>query len=139
MARLIVEDGGQTRRFRLNEGKLVLGSGEDCSLQLESEDVASRHAVLEFERGRATLKPESGVLPPQIAGRAVREAIVLEHQGVVEIGQARIHVEYDDGPASAPAQAPLARPQPVRSKPSSRPGGRRSFRPIQAEASRRSR
>ena len=38
MARLIVEVGGQTRRFKLGDGKLTLGSGEGASLTLDGFD-----------------------------------------------------------------------------------------------------
>ena len=44
MARLILEEDGQTRRFRLNEGKLTIGSGEAATLRCHSADVAEVHA-----------------------------------------------------------------------------------------------
>ena len=49
MARLIVEEGGKARRFKLNPGTLTIGSGESATLTLESSELAEVHAELEFD------------------------------------------------------------------------------------------
>ena len=71
MARLILEEGGQRRAFRVNEGKLTIGSSESCTLTLASPDVAEIHAELEVHGEEITLRPRPGVTPPRVLGKAV--------------------------------------------------------------------
>ena len=61
MVRLILEEGGNKRAFKLNDGTLTIGSADSCSLTLESDDVAGEHAELVIESGEVTLKPRAGV------------------------------------------------------------------------------
>ena len=46
MARLILDDGGKRRAFKLNPGRMTIGSGEGATLRLDSGDVAEVHAEL---------------------------------------------------------------------------------------------
>ncbi|MDP6387440.1 MAG: FHA domain-containing protein, partial [Planctomycetota bacterium] len=70
MAKLIVEEGGKRRRFRLNPGKLTIGSGEEATLHLTSQGVARIHAVLVFKDGVVTIEPEAGVAPLKVGGKS---------------------------------------------------------------------
>jgi hypothetical protein len=113
VTRLIVEEDGGRRGFKVGDGVLTVGSGEGASLRLTSSDVAELHAELGVESGRVTLRPKPGVLPPKIRGIPVSGPVQLEHQVPVQIGSAKLTVEYADAPE---------RPQPVVRK--QRPGAR---------------
>lgn len=134
MARLILEEAGQTRRFQLHEGTVTIGSGEGCTLRLTSPDVAERHAELEFQRGTATLRLRRGVTPARVAGRSVSGEATLAHAVPIEIGSAKLRVEYEDAeraslverrsaPGAPGAAAPAAAGPAVRA-----PRGRASTR-----------
>ena len=62
MATLILEEGGNTRRFRLNQGKVTIGSGESCTLTIADDNVAEVHAELELLKDSATLRLKKGVM-----------------------------------------------------------------------------
>ena len=108
MARLIVEEGGRTRRFRLNEGTLTIGSGSAATLTLASADVAEVHAELEYRAGRAVLRPRPGVAAITVLGRPVTGGeVVLRPGQSARIGGARLSVE-EDGEAPGPSGSPAA-------------------------------
>ncbi|GEM_PF-1137815 len=100
MAILIVEEGGKRRRFRLNPGKLTLGSGEEATLRLTSEGVARIHAVLVCEDGVVTLQPEAGVAPIKVGGRSQSAPFRLSAGKTAQVGSARISIEAEQGAAS---------------------------------------
>jgi len=106
MARLIVEEGGRTRRFRLNEGTLTIGSGGAATLTLASADVAEVHAELEYRAGRAVLRPRPGVAAITVLGRPVTGGEVELRPGQsAKIGGARLSVEEDEPQAPPAARA----------------------------------
>lgn len=117
MTRLIVEEGGARRGFKVGDGVLTVGSAEGAGLRLTSSDIAEAHAELGVEGGRVTLRPKPGVVAPKIRGIPVSGPVELEHQVPVQIGGAKLMVEYADAPA---------RPQPIVQK---RPGVRAGTRP----------
>ena len=53
MARLILEEGGERRAFRVNQGKLTIGSSEACTLTgaRAMEDMAPAMFPVGIERG----------------------------------------------------------------------------------------
>ncbi len=106
MTRLIVEEGGKRRRFRLNPGKLSIGSGEQAALRLSSEDVAAVHAVLEFDGEQATLHLEAGVAPVQMGGRSRSGSIGLKLGQALTMGGAKLTVGSDE---EAAPEAPRSR------------------------------
>ncbi|MFT5735376.1 MAG: hypothetical protein ACI8WY_004063 [Planctomycetota bacterium] len=112
MARLILEESGNTRRFKLSQGKLTFGSGEKATLTLASEDVAALHGQIEMGEDGAVLHIAKGVMPPQVAGRPVQGGHVMREGEVVTIGSSKFSVEYDEGegPAGAAAPGPVTRP-----------------------------
>lgn len=70
MAKLIVEEAGAQRAFRLGDGVVTIGSGEGARLKLSSADVAEVHAEIELTGGTIRLRPKPGVTPPQRRGRS---------------------------------------------------------------------
>ena len=124
MTRLIVEEGGTRRAFNVGDGLLTVGSGAGAKLRIEAEGVADVHVELGVEEGRVMLRPRPGVVPPVAGGVPIKGPVELKHLVPVQIGSARLSVEYANAPAAAPAAAR---------------GGRRPERDEAESASRRSR
>jgi hypothetical protein len=103
MAKLIVEEGGKRRRFRLNPGKLTIGSGEEATLRLTSDGVARIHAALIFKDGIVTIEPEAGVAPIKVGGKSHSAAFKLTVGKSAAIGGARISIEAEEGEVKAGA------------------------------------
>lgn len=109
MAILILTEGGTTRRFNLRPGRLSFGSGPDVTLKLSSDDVAERHGVIEMGEGGAVLRIGKGVLPAQVAGKAVGDEHVFREGQPVKVGSATLSVEYGEGEGPPAAAAPVVR------------------------------
>ncbi len=130
MTRLIVEEGGARRGFKVGDGVLTIGSGEGAALRLTSDDVAEIHAELGVEDGRATLRTRPGVLAPVVGGVPVSGSVELKHGVPVKIGSAKLTVEYAEAPASR-------RPAAVaRKRSGARPGAARPRRSEQGDGKR---
>jgi len=126
VTRLIVEDGGERRAFKVSDGLLSVGSGASAKLRLSSEGVADQHVELGVEEGRVMLRPLPGVVPPKVGGVPVKGPVELKHQVPVQIGGARLTVEYEGAP---PAEAGgKAVPRPGAVVRSGRAGARRTPR-----------
>lgn len=97
MARLIVRDGDRRKAYRIQKGRLTIGSGEEARLRLESEGVAETHAVLEVRDGRARLVPHPGAPCPLIDGEEVAEAVDLDFGQRVELGAAVLEWAPEEG------------------------------------------
>lgn len=119
MQRLILEEGGAQRAFRVREGKLTIGSGASCTLRLASPDVAEVHAELEVTGERVVLLPRPGVMPPTVQGRPVKEPTAVPTGSEFRIGGARFLLQAEGQPAAA---APTAAAMPA-VKPAVRSGG----------------
>jgi hypothetical protein len=119
MTRLIVEEGGACRAFKISEGVIAIGSGAEARLKLTSPDVAARHATLELLGGVCTLRAEPGVVPPTVGGVPVRGDVELAAGVPVRIGSATLVLEADAGPAARAAAAPPVVPRPVERRPPS--------------------
>jgi len=109
MARLIVSEGGQARRFKLNPGTLTIGSGESATLTLESGDLAEIHAELEFDGERAVLRVRPGVTPASVQGRKVSGELKLKPGVSVKLGGVQITFEGDAQASAAVAKTAGAR------------------------------
>ncbi len=112
MARLILEEGGAKRRFKLSTGKLTFGSSDKATLTLASDDVAAMHGQIEMGEDGAVLRIAKGVVAPKVGGRTLEGRHVMREGQVVAIGGAKLSVEYDEGegPAAASSAAqPVAR------------------------------
>lgn len=105
MTRLIVEEGGKRRGFKVGEGKLSIGSGSAATLKLTSAGVAEVHAELEVKDGRAVLRPMPGVLPPKVGGVPAKSETAIRHGVAIQVGEAVLRVEYDDAPQPKRARA----------------------------------
>ena len=121
MARLILEEGGERRAFRFDQGKLTIGSGDACTLTLKSPDVAETHCDLEFAGGRVTLRARAGVQPPTVDGAPAPGETTLGASVVIGIGSATLRLDLDESaaPAAPPKAAPAAastKPAPPRAK-----------------------
>lgn len=106
MNRLILEEGGARRAFRVNKGKLSIGSGEGCTLKLASTDVAEVHAELVVDEQGVLLQPRPGVLPPLLDGKPVKGPTRIPAGAEFQIADARFRLEAEG--AAAPAPAPSA-------------------------------
>jgi hypothetical protein len=115
MTRLIVDDGGQRRAFKIQDGRLTVGSGPDASLRLAGGDVADLHLDLEVEGGRVKVRARPGVTPPLVDGRPAPGVVELAQGATLKIGAATLRVEYEGAAATPPAAAAAAaRPAPAR-------------------------
>lgn len=109
MARLIVEEGGQERRFKLNPGTLTIGSGQSATLTLEASELAEVHAELEFDGERAVLRVRPGVTPVTVHGRKVDGELKLKDGVTVAMGGVQITFESESSKPVAAARASGAR------------------------------
>lgn len=127
MTRLIVDDGGKRRAFKVHDGVLTVGSGEDATLRLEAAGVADLHLDLVVEGGRARLRPRPGVVPPLVAGVPATAELEVPHARPIRVGEATLTIEYDHVP---PPRKPSARIAPAtgRRAPVAAPGGPASTR-----------
>lgn len=105
--RLVVEEDGERRAFRLGKGVLVLGSGEEARLRLAAPGVAARHARLEVRGAEVELVLEPGAAPAAIDGVPMAaERARLAPGRRVQLGGALLWLEADATDAAAsPARA----------------------------------
>lgn len=112
MTRLMVDEGGARRSFKVGDGVLTIGSGEGAALRLKSTDVAELHAELDVRGDRVYLRARPGVVAPTVGGQAVSGEHELDPGARIEIGGASIVVEFS-GPGRAGGGADGAAPAPV--------------------------
>ncbi len=133
MVRLVVEEAGERRAFKIGRGRVTIGSGEGAKLKLASPGVADVHAELEVDGDDVRLVPRPGVLPPEMAGRKLSGPAKLRHGMAVTIGDARLFVELEGQPGTGEgaAERPVA---PVRTSNTSagrrRRAGRKRGNPV---------
>ncbi len=107
MTRLILEEGGKRRAFKVGDGVISIGSGAHAALKLASAGVAELHAELVIQGGRVTLKPKPGVMPPKMGPRSLTAETELKPGASVKIGEATLTVEAPEG-AATPAEKAMA-------------------------------
>jgi hypothetical protein len=141
MVRLIVEEGGERRAFRIGDGVLTVGSGEAARLRLRSSDVADLHLEIEKRGAELVLRPRPGVLPPEVAGAPVTAEVRLDLGQSIQVGSARLWLEDESKPVAAPAPAPRSAPRGAREAARNQvdSGDRAIRRQAAIEAARRSR
>lgn len=113
MARLIVEEAGASRAFKLGDGVVTIGSGEGARLKLTSPDVADVHLELELAGGDIRLRPRPGVTPPNVGGSPAAGEVAIAFGQTIQVGGALLRVEKDEAVleevgAAAPAPAAAA-------------------------------
>ena len=109
MARLTLEEGGQTRRFKLSSGKLTFGSGDRATLKMASDDIADLHGQIEMGPDGAVLRTAKGVMPAKAGGRSISGAHTMTEGQAVSIGGAKLSIEYDEGEGPKSAAPAVAR------------------------------
>lgn len=97
MAQLIVEHAGETRRFRLNPGRLSIGSGEQAVLTLDAPDLAEIHVEIDFGDDGAVIRPKPGVIAPKAGSKDVTKPARLRAGVVVELGSVKFSIEAEEG------------------------------------------
>src|SRR5688572_20598631 len=105
MTRLVVEEGGKRRAFKVGDGVITIGSGAGATLKLASTKVAEIHAEIVVQGGAVTVRPRPGVLPPTLKGRAQSAEFKVPKGSTVVIGDAKLTVDPPD-PAAAPVAPP---------------------------------
>lgn len=107
MTHLIVEEGGQRRAFKIGDGVLTLGTGDEARLKVTASDVAQIHAEIVISGGQVVLRSRPGVVPPTVGGQTIQGDAPLAPGVVATIGSVRLWLEGDQAPpAAAPAAAP---------------------------------
>jgi len=105
MGVLTVDEGGEPRAFRISEGTLSLGSGEEMDLQLSAEEVALYHADLSCEDESLFVAPQPGVMPPTIHGVALKKKTRLGPGQELRVGKAKLTWAPEGSAVAAPKVA----------------------------------
>src|SRR5688572_17173215 len=105
MTRLVVEEGGKRRAFKVGDGVITIGSGAGATLKLVSTKVAEVHAEIVVQGGVVTVRPRPGVLPPMLKGRPQSAEFTVPKGTTIVIGDAKLTVDPPD-PAAAPVAPP---------------------------------
>ena len=99
--RLIILTGPLARQqITVDRAPMVIGSGPDCAIRLEDEEVTSRHAVLEHKGEGLFIRDLGSQGALLVNHREIREC-QLKHGDDIEIGrtrflvQARVKAEVD--------------------------------------------
>lgn len=111
MPRLIVDDSGAKRAFRLSNGRLSIGSATTDKLRLASSGVEAQHAQLIVDERGVHLEAKSAV---EFAGQRRTGTLELPLGSTVVIGAAKLTVAADAESTPSPAPAVPARPVPAR-------------------------
>lgn len=115
MPRLIVDDAGQKKAFRVSQGRLSIGSAESAKLRLTAAGVEPEHAVL-------TVRPEGVQVeashPVMIGSSSVDSGEVeLPFGKILAVGEATITVEADQAEAKPMPAKPAAKAKSVAKQP----------------------
>ncbi len=102
MVRIIIEEEGARRAFKLGSGRLSIGSGEAARLRLTSTDVADVHVEVHVGADVVKLVPRPGVVPPEVEGQPCTEEVELALRQAFSIGSARVWFEVDEGDIQGP-------------------------------------
>jgi hypothetical protein len=127
MVKLMVEEGGVQRAFRLGDGLLTVGSGESARLALASPGIAAVHCELEIAGEEVRVRPMPGVLPPLLHGIQVTAEKALDPGERLHVGEAVLWFESEselEETAAAPVAKAPPRPVTRRSRRSRSRGGR---------------
>ena len=124
MAKLILEESGKRRAFRVGDGVLSVGSGAEAKLRVEAPDIAEIHFELELTGTTLKVRPRPGVTRPTIDGRTVEgDSFEVEAGAKVRVGGTCLWIEKEGAeapPKPAPFDAEGKRAQRLRSARSGR-------------------
>ena len=77
----------------LDEGRsLIIGSGEDCGLQIKHSSVSPRHSTLRLHEGVLTLSDWYSEAGTQVNGSAIEEEIKVTPSDLVQLGDAELQL-----------------------------------------------
>jgi len=105
MARLIVEESGTRRAFKVGDGVLTIGTGADARLRVSAPDVAEIHAEIQVQGGKAVVRARPGVVPPTVGGEGVLGEAPVAYGEEIKVGSVRLWLEDESLPAGAGAPA----------------------------------
>jgi hypothetical protein len=119
MPRLIVDDSGAKRAFRLGTGRLTIGSDPGAKLRLSASGVSAQHAILRVDESGVFLEAQSEV---EFAGQRRTGTLELPLGATVALGAAKLTVAADQEEAPpVPARAVPAKPVAARASAEPRP------------------
>ena len=106
MNKLIVEEAGQRRQFKIGQGTLTVGSGAEARLKLSSSDVADVHLEVEVREDGLLVRARPGVLPPRVHGVAFSGEKMLVPGEKLSLGSATLWLESENARAKvSPGEA----------------------------------
>lgn len=109
MVKLLLQESGTVRAFRLGDGVVSVGSGEAASLRVQSGDVAELHFEIEVRGESASVRPMPGVLPLSIDGEPCSAEASLGLRTAVQVGGLVLWIDSDDSTSTV---SPLQRIKP---------------------------
>jgi len=120
--KVTIEEGGVKRAFKMTEGRLSIGSGDKMRLKVLSEGVAEDHCAIILADGRATLRVNPGVIPPELDGLPVMGEVPMAEGKVLVLGQSRIWLGdlAAAGAVATPTRDPI-KPRPRAGSPAAAP------------------
>jgi len=98
---LLDTQGETLRSWRIQSSKCTIGSGKDCTIQLDPSEAAPLHATLIFGKRHTLLR---AIAPTKIAYRNVREWLI-DHPTEILLGSTRIVVHPCIGVMATVVQA----------------------------------
>jgi uncharacterized protein YkwD len=89
-ARLLAvdRDAGGTRLLLLTRGEAAVGNAEGCALRVGDPNVAARHAIVRYARGRYYLEDLKSGEGTFLNGKRIRRTQRLKHGDVLRFGSA---------------------------------------------------
>ncbi|MFQ5503940.1 MAG: FHA domain-containing protein [Planctomycetota bacterium] len=120
LLRLILLSGAHVGEEVEVEEEAILGRHPDCELRLHDTAASRRHARVRVEVDEAYLEDLGSSNGTRLRGRLVKEA-KLEDADIIQVGETRIRVRIEMGPARAPEQAAEPRPVETPAPPPARP------------------
>lgn len=98
---LLDAHGEALQSWRIQSSKCTIGSGVDCTIQLDPAEIAPLHATLIFGKRHTLLR---AIAPTKIANRNVREWLI-DHPTEISLGSKRIVVHPCIGVMATVVQA----------------------------------
>ena len=78
------------RRFRLVEGETLIGRGDDCAVQIDSDLVSRHHALIRIAGPMATLEDCRSKNGSYVRGKRVEGSVSLEDGDHIKMGKAML-------------------------------------------------
>lgn len=109
-AQLILRSGKHAgRTLSMRHRKVLLGSGEDCSLKIPSRDVAARHCTIFVSGGRLVVHQLAKHGKTLVDEEPLHGTRQLQPGDVLQIGPVTLEVQFD--PEELAKTAPVPDPE----------------------------